>query len=64
MSHDAILAGTKVTDSWFLEKKRLKWEYLGNETWKNLEKMFFLMYIKNGIDWYRCEMVIPINYFW
>ena len=62
MTHN--IGGTTVTDPWFLEKKPLKWEYLGNQTWKNVEKMFFLMYIKKGIDWYRYEMVIPINYFW
>ena len=48
----------------FWKKKRLKREYLGNQTSKNLEKMFFLIYIKRGMDWYRCELLIAINYFW
>ena len=60
----AMLPITKVTHCYLLEKKRLKREYLGNQTWKNLEKMFLLMYIERGIDWYMYEMLIPINYFW
>ena len=44
----------------FWRKKRLKGQYVANQTKKNLEKMFFLMYVKEGINWYVYEMVIPI----
>ena len=48
----------------FCKKKHLKQQYLANQTWKNLEKIFFLMYVKKGIDWYIYEMLIPTNNFW
>ena len=48
----------------FWRKKRLKGQYVANKTKKNLEKMFFLMYVKEGINWYVYEMVIPRNNFW